>query len=151
METFYFQGVFCGGGGIRTHESGLDNRISRPPRYDRFDNPPRLFQSVELKIRPRKKERTTGENKQKYSVVKVQKSLINQGVSGISVPITSTNFKTSSLNRSDISPCIKLAFSWSRLINIPYFCAFVKCYKIFIEKFFHFFSKTYWFFFRYVV
>ena len=72
-------------------------KFSRPPRYDRFDNPPRLFQSVELKIRPRKKERTTGENKQKYSVVKVQKSLINQGFSGINVPITSTNFKTASL------------------------------------------------------
>ena len=74
----------------------LGKRFSRPPRYDRFDNPPRLFQSVELKIRPWKKERTTGENKQKYSVVKVQKSLINQGFSGISVPITSTNFKTGS-------------------------------------------------------
>ena len=71
----------------------VGKRFSRPPRYDHFDNPPRLFQSVELKIRPWKKERTTGENKQKYSVVKVQKSLINQGFSGINVPITSTNFK----------------------------------------------------------
>ncbi|MBO5240909.1 MAG: hypothetical protein J6B56_05795, partial [Clostridia bacterium] len=70
-------------------------------------NPPRLFQSVELKIRPWKKERTTGENKQKYSVVKVQKSLINQGFSGINVPITSTNFKTAAIDHSTISAYIK--------------------------------------------
>ena len=79
--------------GFRNGGFPIATMISSQDRYDHFDTAPRIY----LKIRPRKKERTDGENWTKYSIIKAQKAQRIQGFFERRVPRSPNVFESAPL------------------------------------------------------